>query len=89
MVHIMASRKLDQKKIGVTAFKSQCLALIDEVAMGKTDRVVLMKHNKPIAAVVPIGDEPQDLWGAMKGTVRVPPDLDLTQPSGEVWEADA
>jgi len=89
MVHIMGSRKLDQKTIGVTAFKAQCLALIDEVATGKTDRVVLMKHNKPIAAVVALHSETHDLWGAMKGTVVVPPDLDLTQPSGETWKADA
>jgi antitoxin (DNA-binding transcriptional repressor) of toxin-antitoxin stability system len=85
----MPQLKLDQKTIGVTAFKSQCLALIDEVATGKTNRVVLMKHNKPIAAVVALRNETQDLWGAMRGTVKIPPDLDLTQPSGEIWKADA
>jgi antitoxin (DNA-binding transcriptional repressor) of toxin-antitoxin stability system len=79
------------EKIGVTAFKSQCLGLIDAVAQGKTERVVLLKHNRPIAAIVPIaadGDSCVDLWGAMRGTVSVPSGVDLTDPSGEVWDAE-
>ena len=31
-----------EETIGVTAFKSQCLGLIDDVAQGKTGRVVLL-----------------------------------------------
>lgn len=77
-----------EKSIGVTAFKSRCLALIDEVAEGKTPRVVLVKHNRPIAAIVPLGRERPELWGAMRGTVRVPSGTDLTKGTGEVWEAD-
>jgi prevent-host-death family protein len=42
----------DEVSIGVTAFKARCLAVIDEVAKGKTRRVVLTKHNRPIAAIV-------------------------------------
>jgi antitoxin (DNA-binding transcriptional repressor) of toxin-antitoxin stability system len=80
----------DQKEraIGVTAFKAQCLGVIDDVARGKTGRVILMKHNRPIAAIVPIRDESVELWGAMRGTVKVAPGLDLTEPTGEEWEAD-
>jgi antitoxin (DNA-binding transcriptional repressor) of toxin-antitoxin stability system len=47
-----------------------------------------MKHNRPIAAIVPVEREPAELWGAMRGTVTVPPGTDLTQGTGEVWEAD-
>lgn len=76
--------------IGVTAFKSQCLGLIDDVAQGKTGRIVLLKHNRPIAAIVPLpeGDDSFDLWGAMRGTVSVAPGVDLTEPTGEVWDAE-
>jgi prevent-host-death family protein len=73
--------------IGVTAFKVRCLALIDEVARGKTPRILLTKRNRPIAAIVPIGCELQDLWGAMRGTVNVAPGTDLTQGTDEVWKA--
>ena len=48
----------DEMSIGVTAFKVRCLALIDDVARGKTRRVVLMKHNRPVAAIVPVESSP-------------------------------
>jgi antitoxin (DNA-binding transcriptional repressor) of toxin-antitoxin stability system len=84
----MKSGSLDETIIGVTAFKAQCLALIDDVARGKTRRVVLMKHNRPIAAIVPVERGQPELWGAMRGSVKIAPETDLAQPTGEVWEAD-
>lgn len=76
----------DEAAISVTEFKSHCLALIDSVARGKTRRVVLTKHNRPVAAIVPIEREVAELWGAMRGTVTVSPGTDLT--AGEAWEAE-
>lgn len=87
----MPTSSRNESAIGVTAFKAQCLGLIDDVAQGKTDRIILLKHNRPIAAVVPIGgdaSEAFDLWGAMRGTVSVAPGVDLTESTGEVWEAE-
>jgi len=84
----MKPESLDETIIGVTAFKAQCLALIDDVARGKTRRVVLMKHNRPVAAIVPVDHEPPELWGAMRGSVTIAPGTDLTGPTGEVWEAE-
>jgi prevent-host-death family protein len=84
----MTVDKTDEISIGVTAFKARCLALIDDVAQGKTRRVLLTKHNQPIAAIVPVEREPTELWGAMRGTVTIPPGTDLTQGAGEVWEVD-
>ena len=78
-----------ETSIGVTAFKARCLALIDDVAQGKTGRVVLLKHNRPVAAIVPVETDPVDLWGALRGTVKVAPGTDLTEGTGEAWEADA
>ena len=75
----------------MTSFKSQCLGLIDDVAQGKTDRIILLKHNRPIAAIVPIdeeADENVDLWGAMRGTVTTAPGVDLTESTGEIWDAE-
>ena len=77
--------------MGVTAFKAQCLALIEDVIQGKADRVILLKHNRPVAALVPLhhdangGDE---LWGAMRGTISIQPGVDLTEPTGELWDAE-
>jgi len=88
----MGTRTKADSTIGVTDFKSKCLGLIDDVAKGKTGRVVLLKHNRPIAAIVPFpgkSEECIDLWGAMRGTVTVAPGVDLTDPTGEVWDAEA
>lgn len=85
----MTESEADEVSIGVTAFKARCLALIEEVARGKRRRVVLMKHNRPVAAIVPVENHPVELWGALRGTVTVAPGTDLTQGTGEVWEADA
>ena len=87
----MSTSATSETTIGVPAFKSKCLGLIDDVAEGKTDRIVLLKHNKPVAAIVPIArdsDDPFELWGAMRGTVTFLPDVDLTESTGEVWDAE-
>jgi prevent-host-death family protein len=84
----MTADRGDETTIGVTAFKARCLSLIDDVARGKTGRVVLTKHNRPVAAIVPVEREEVQLWGAMRGTVIIPPGTDITAPTGEVWEAE-
>ena len=87
----MSTPAKSQSSIGVTAFKAQCLGLIDEVAQGKSERIVLLRHNRPIAAIVPVFEETgveMDLWGAMRGTVTVQPGVDLTEPTGEIWDAE-
>jgi antitoxin (DNA-binding transcriptional repressor) of toxin-antitoxin stability system len=81
----------NKNAIGVTAFKAQCLGLIDDVAGGKTDRIILLKHNRPVAALVPIardGDDPFELWGAMRDTMTIAPGVDLTDPVDVEWEAE-
>ena len=87
----MRTGSASKSAIGVTAFKAQCLGLIDDVAQGKTNHIVLLKHNRPVAALVPVNDdapETFDLWGAMRGTVTVAPGVDLTESTGEVWDAE-
>jgi prevent-host-death family protein len=80
--------KRNETAISVTAFKGQCLALIDAVARGKASRVVLTRRGHPVAALVPYQQSLPELWGALRGTVTVPPDTDLTRPTGEVWKAE-
>jgi antitoxin (DNA-binding transcriptional repressor) of toxin-antitoxin stability system len=40
--------KRNETAISVTAFKGQCLALIDAVARGKASRVVLTRRGHPV-----------------------------------------
>ena len=84
----MASQEGTETTIGVTSFKARCLAVIDDVAKGKTSRVVLMKHKRPVAAIVPIEGQPVELWGSLQGTVQIASGTDLTAPTGEAWGAN-
>jgi prevent-host-death family protein len=74
--------------VGVSAFKPKSLDLIERVASGKLRRVVLTKHGRPVAAVVPIDDEPAELWGALADLMEPVAGVDLTEPTGETWAAE-
>ena len=81
-------RKSRETTIPVTEFKAKCLAVIDRVAKGKSSRVVLTRRGKPVAALVSISKALPNPHGAMKGTVFIPPGVDITEPTGEDWEAN-
>ncbi len=36
-----------------------------------------------------VGGQPPVLWGALRGSVSVAPDFDLTTPTGEIWSAES
>ena len=78
-----------EKTIGVTEFKPRSLELIEEVASGKVQRVVLTKRGKPVAAIVPLeGPGFELLHGCLKHMMEPVPGVDLTEPTGEVWDAE-
>lgn len=74
--------------VGVTAFKPQSLALIEGVASGRLRRVVLTKRGRPIAALVPLDEEPKELWGALADIMQPVEGVDLSAPTGELWKAE-
>jgi antitoxin (DNA-binding transcriptional repressor) of toxin-antitoxin stability system len=49
---------------------------------------VLVKRNRPVAAIVPIEDRAAELWGALRGTVTIVPGTDLTEGTGEIRGAE-
>ncbi len=71
------------KTIGAAKFKEQCLALLDEL---DPDGLVVTKHGKPVARVVPYDREHASLIGALKGEIEICGDIFST---GVRWEADA
>ena len=47
--------------------------------------------RKEMEKLVPLAENAKDvvdLWGAMRGTVTVAPRFDLTEPVGEIWDAE-
>ena len=61
-------------EISASKFKAKCLQILDDVADHRTS-IVVTKHGKPVARLVPIEDQRQPLGGSWKGSVQVFGDL--------------
>ena len=73
--------------IPAAQFKANCLRLMDQVAQRRTP-IVITKRGKPVAKLVPISDEPIDLFGYMAGTIKIVGDI--VGPIDDVeWTGDA
>ncbi len=72
-----------QTAIGAGEFKAKCLQLLDDVAAQRST-LVITKHGKPVAKLVPIEPE-QKLFGALKGSVVS--STDLVAPIDVEWQA--
>jgi prevent-host-death family protein len=70
------------KSIGAAKFKEQCLSLLDHLS---PDGLVVTKHGKPVAVVLPIPSDPDSLIGSMKNKIKVNGDLLST---GLNWDAN-
>lgn len=65
-------------------FKAKCLKLMDKVHRTKR-KIIITKRNKPIAQLVPIEEKSEELFGKLKGTVRIVGDI--ISPIDEAWDA--
>lgn len=73
------------KSIPAGVFKAKCLAIMDEVH-AKSQAVIITKRGKPVAKLVPISDEPDDLFGFMKGKMEIVGDIVSPVFSEEEWD---
>lgn len=69
------------KTVPASKFKAQCLALLDRVT---PEGIIITKHGRPVAKLVPVGGESAALIGSLKGKIRVKGDLFST---GLRWDA--
>jgi prevent-host-death family protein len=75
---------MESQRIGATEFKARCLEIMDEVErLGK--EVVITKHNRPVARLVPVKME-RGFVGSMRGMVLW--EGDLISPIDVQWDAD-
>jgi prevent-host-death family protein len=56
------------KHIAAATFKAQCLSILDEVG---EEGIVITKHGKPVAKLVPIRAESASLIGSLKGKLKI------------------
>jgi prevent-host-death family protein len=54
------------KKMAAGVFKTNCLKVMDEV-QAKRETVVITKRGKPVAMLVPVRPEKDDIYGFLAG----------------------
>ena len=65
------------KKMAAGSFKTNCLAVMDEV-QARHETVVITKHGKPVAKLVPVNTDTDEIYdflagkGAIKGDIVAP-----------------
>jgi prevent-host-death family protein len=72
------------KTIPAGQFKAHCLAIMDEV-QAKRQAVVITKRGKPVAKLVPVEKEKDDIFGFFKGKIKVTGDILSPALTPEEW----
>ena len=62
------------KTISAGTFKTNCLALMDEV-QAKREELLITKHGKPVAKLVPAQPDADDIFGFMVGKGQIVGDI--------------
>ena len=62
------------RHVAAADFKANCLRLMDEVARERRP-ITITKRGKPVAKLVPVEQEPVDLFGYMAGTANICGDI--------------
>jgi len=66
-------------------FKTHCLAVIDEVN-AKHETVVITKHGKPMAQLIPIQQDDDEIFDSMKDRIKILGDIVEPAIPLEEWE---
>jgi prevent-host-death family protein len=71
------------RSVPAAQFKAQCLFLLDRVG---PEGIVITKHGKPVAKLIPIATDTAALIGSLKGKLTIKGDLLST---GVRWNAES
>jgi prevent-host-death family protein len=71
------------KRIAAAKFKAQCLSILDHL---DPEGLVITKHGKPVARLLPAARASSVLIGSLQGRIRVKGDILST---GLRWRPDA
>ncbi len=74
---------MSAKTIGAAQFKERCLAILDEIG---PEGIVVTKHGKPVAKLIPIQTESADMIGSLKDEIEDKGDILST---GATWNAES
>ena len=71
------------KTVPAAKFKEQCLALLDSV---DPDGIIITKHGKPVAKLIPVHTDSAKLIGSFKGKIKIKENILTT---GVKWDAES
>jgi prevent-host-death family protein len=71
------------KTVHAAKFKEQCLALLDSV---DPDGIIITKHGKPVAKLIPVHTDSAKLIGSFKGKIKIKGNILTT---GVKWDAES
>lgn len=74
------------KSMAAGTFKAQCLAVMDQV-LKTGEPVLITKHGKPVAKLVPAQNNADNIFGYMAGKVKVVGDIVGPVTPLEDWES--
>jgi prevent-host-death family protein len=69
------------KRVAAAKFKEQCLSILDHL---DADGLVITKHGKPVARLLPAERASAELIGALQGRIHIKGDI---QSTGVTWNA--
>jgi prevent-host-death family protein len=72
------------KKMPAGSFKTNCLAVMDQV-QSTHETVVITKHGKPVAKLVPVSTETDEIYNFLEGKGTVAGDVVSPAISPEEW----
>ncbi len=72
------------KKMAAGAFKVHCLAVMDEVH-AKRETVLITKHGKPVAKLVPADANTDDIYNFLAGRGVIAGDIVSSAISDKEW----
>ena len=72
------------KKMAAGSFKTNCLAVMDEV-QARHETVVITKHGKPVAKLVPVNADTDEIYDFLAGKGVVNGDIISPAVSPDEW----
>jgi len=72
------------KTIPAGTFKTKCLAIMDEV-QAKREPVVVTKHGRPVAKLVPVNSDADEIFGFFSSKGSITGDVVTPALSPEEW----
>jgi antitoxin (DNA-binding transcriptional repressor) of toxin-antitoxin stability system len=72
------------KKMAAGSFKTNCLAVMDEV-QAKRETVVITKYSKPVTKLVPVETESDEIFNFLAGKGTIVGDIVSPALTTEEW----